>query len=130
MYVFNLINRTKLCSLLATFFNTQQIFQSWLNVVVRVIWRRDVGQRQINVETTFFMSTLKFTTLNNVESTFSISTLMLTTLGNVETILLFSTSRFTTLVNVETTLWIWPFSKSSKEQKIFLSFKKKLDWFD
>ena len=31
--------------------------------------RRDVGQRQINVETTLRISTLKFTTSNNVEST-------------------------------------------------------------
>ena len=35
IYVFNLINFTKLCSLLATFVNTQETFQRGLNVVVR-----------------------------------------------------------------------------------------------
>ena len=124
IYVFNLINYTKLCSLLATFVNTQETFQRGLNVVVRVIWRRDVGQCQINVETTFCMSTLKFTTLNNVKSTLSISALILTTSENVETMLLFSTSSFIALINVEKT-WIWPFSKSWKEKiNIFESQKK------
>ena len=32
------------------------------HVVFGLIWRRDVAQRQINVETTLRMSTLKFTT--------------------------------------------------------------------
>ena len=82
IYVFNLINFTKLCSLLATFFNTQETFQRYLNVVVRVIWRRDVVQGQINVETTLSMSTLRFTMLNSIKSRLSISTLILTTLGN------------------------------------------------
>ena len=82
IYVFNLINFTKLCSLLATFFNTQETFQRYLNVVVRVIWRRDVIQGQINVETTLSMSTLRFTMLNSIKSRLSISTLILTTLGN------------------------------------------------
>ena len=50
MYVFNLITFIKLCSLLKTFFNTQQTFQRCLNIVARVIWRRDVGEYQINVE--------------------------------------------------------------------------------
>ena len=50
MYVFNLITFTKLCSLLTTFFNTQQAFQCCLNISVRVIRRRKVGQCQINVE--------------------------------------------------------------------------------
>ena len=59
MYVF----KTKLCSLSATFFNTQQTFQRCLNVAIRVIWRRDVGQCQINIETTLKISTLRFTTL-------------------------------------------------------------------
>ena len=44
--------------------------------------RRNVGQRQINVETTLCISTLKFTTSNNVESTLCISTLTWTTLDN------------------------------------------------
>ena len=125
MYVFYLINFLKLCCLLATFFNTQLTFQRCLNVVVRVIWRRDVEQSQINVETTLCMSTWKFKTLNNVESTLSISTLILTTLDNVETMLLFSKSSFTTLVNVKTTLWIWPFSKCWKEQKNIFELQKK-----
>ena len=37
IYVFNLKNFTKLCSLLATFVNTQETFQCNLNVVVRLI---------------------------------------------------------------------------------------------
>ena len=117
IYVFNLINFTKLCSLLATFVNTQETFQRCFNVVVRMRWRRNDGQYQINVETTLCMSTLKFTSLYNVKSTLSISMLILTTSGNVKTMLLFSTSSFITLINVETTLWIWPFSKGWKEQK-------------
>ena len=44
IYVFNLINFTKLYSLLATFVNTQETFQCGLNVVVRVIFRREVEQ--------------------------------------------------------------------------------------
>ena len=122
----DLINFRKLCSLSATFVNTQETFQRSLNVVVRVIWHRDVGKWQINFKTALCISMLKFTTLNNVKSTLSISTLMLTTLENVETMLLFSTSCFITLINAQTTLWIRPFSKSWKEQIIFLSFKKKI----
>ena len=49
IYVFYLINFTKLCSLLATFVNTQKTFQSSLNVSVRVIWPRDIKQYQSNV---------------------------------------------------------------------------------
>ena len=59
---------------------------------VRLIWHRDVAQRQSNVETTLCTSTLKFTTLNNVETTLYFLTLNWTTLGNVETTLSFSTS--------------------------------------
>ena len=43
IYVSSLINFTKLSSLLTTFVNTQETFQPGLNVVVRVIWHRDVG---------------------------------------------------------------------------------------
>ena len=93
-----------------------------------LIWRRNVAQRLINVETTLCTSKLKFTTLNNVESTFSISKLVLTTLDNVETTLSFSKKTFTTLGNIETTLWIWPFEKKIKSRFknkiIFLSFKE------
>ena len=126
IYVFNLINFTILCSLLATFFNTQETFQCSLNVAVRVIWRRDVGQCQSNVETTLCMSTLKSTS----NPTLSISTLILTTFDNVEKMSLFSTSSFTTSINVKTTLWIWPFSKSWKEQKHIFKLQKKDDSFD
>ena len=42
---------------------TQQTFKRQFNVAFRVIWRRNIVQRQINVETT---SMLKFITLNNV----------------------------------------------------------------
>ena len=51
----------------------QQTFQRCFNVVFRLIRRRDVGQRQINVETMLCISTLEFTTSNNVESTMFIS---------------------------------------------------------
>ena len=129
IYVFNLINFTKLCSLLAIFVNAREIFQCCLNVAVRVIWRRDIWQFQIIVETTFRISMLKFTTFNNVKSTLFISTLILTTLDNVEAMLLFSTSSFTTFFNVKTTLWIWPVSKSWKEQKKDFWASKKDDSF-
>ena len=49
---------------------SQQTFQRCFSVVLRLIWRRDVAQRQIKVETTLCTSTLEFTTLSNVESTF------------------------------------------------------------
>ena len=131
MYVFNLINFTKLCSLLATFFNTQQTFKLCLNVVVRVIRRHDVGQCQINVKTMLCMSTLKFTTLNNVELMLSISTLILTTLDNAETILLFPTLSFTTLINVETTLCEYDhFHKVEKSKKNIFELREKDDSFD
>ena len=94
---------------------TQQIFHRCFNVVFWLVQRRDVGQRQINVETTLCISALDLTTSNNVESTLCISTLIWTTLDNVETTLSFSTSSFTTLVNVETTLWRWPFLKRTKK---------------
>ena len=93
----------------------QQTFQFCFNVVFLLIQRHEVGQRQINVETTLCTSTLEFTMSNNVESTLCISTLIWTTLDNVETTLSFSTSSFTTLVNVETTLWKWPFLKITKQ---------------
>ena len=63
---------------------------------------RDVGQRQVNVETK----------LNNVESAFSVSMLILPTLEKVETTLPFSRSCFTTLTNVESALRILPHVKS------------------
>ena len=85
---------------------TQQTFQRRFDVAFRLIWRRDVAQRQINIETTLCISTL-----NNVETTLCISMLNWTKLGNVEMTLSFSTSILTTLGNVETTLRIWPFEK-------------------
>ena len=129
MYVFNLINFTKLCSLLATFFNSQQMFQHCLNVVVRLIWHCSVGQCQIKVETALCMSILKFTTLNNVESVLSISVLILTILDNLETMLLFSMPSFTALINVELMLRIWQYSKSWKEQKNIFEPQKKMTHF-
>ena len=94
----------------------------------RLVWRRDLAQRQINVETTLCTSTLKFTTFNNVETTLYILTLNWTTLDNVGTTLSFSTSIFTTLGNVETALRIWPFGKKIKpwfkNKILFLSFKE------
>ena len=62
--------------------STQQTFQRCFNVVIRLIWRRDFGQCQINVEKTFCTSTLEFAALDNVESTLSISTLIWTTLND------------------------------------------------
>ena len=55
--------------------NSQQTFQRCFNVAFWLTRRRDVGQRQINIETTLCISTLKFTTSNIVESTLCISTL-------------------------------------------------------
>ena len=56
---------------------TQQTFQRFLNNIIFRLRRREVEQRQINIETMLCTSTLKFTTLNNVEveSMLSISTL-------------------------------------------------------
>ena len=56
-------------------FYTQQTFQRCFNVVFWLTRRCDVGQCQINIETTLCISTMKFTTFNNVESTLCISTL-------------------------------------------------------
>ena len=127
IYVFNLINFTRLCSLLVSFINTQETFQCGLNVVVRLIWRRNVRQSQVNVETLLCMSTLKFTTLNNVNLALPISVLILTTLDNFEKLLVFSTSSFTTLI--KTTLkqrcQYDHFQKVEKSKKIFLNFKKR-----
>ena len=53
-----------------------QTFQRCFNVDFWLIRRRDLGQRQINVETTLCISTLEFTTSNNVESMLCISTLI------------------------------------------------------
>ena len=75
----------------------------------------DVGQRQINVETTLCISTSEFITSNNVESMLCISTLIWTTLDNLETTLSFSALIWTTLANVETTLWKWPFLKRKRQ---------------
>ena len=52
------------------FITSQQTFQSRFNFVFRLIWRCDVAQRQINIDTTLCTSTLKFTTLNNIETRF------------------------------------------------------------
>ena len=62
---------------------SQQAFPRCFNIVFWLIWRHDVGQRQINVETTLYISTLEFTTSKNVESTLRISALMWITLDNV-----------------------------------------------
>ena len=125
IYVFNLISFTKLLSLSATSFNAQETFQRGLNVVVRVISRRDVGQYQIKVETTFCMSTLKFTPLNNVKPTLSISILILTTLDSVEKCFYFqrrvSQRRSTSKHCCEND----HFQKSWKEQKNIFELQKK-----
>ena len=89
----------------------QQIFERRFNVVFRLIWRRDVVQRQINVETTLCTSDLKVITFNNVETTLCILKLNWTTLDNVGTTLSFSTSIFTTLRKAKTTLQIWQLEK-------------------
>ena len=94
---------------------TQPTFQPCFDVAFWLIWHRDVGQCQINVEVTLCISKLKFTTSNNVESTLCISMLMWTTLDNVQTTLSFSASSFTRLVNVETTLGKWSFPRRTKK---------------
>ena len=58
---------------------TQQTFQRRFNVGFRLIWRRDVAQRQINIETTLFISTLNLTALYVVETTFFFLTSIFTT---------------------------------------------------
>ena len=58
---------------------TQQTFQRRFKVVFRLIWRRDVAQRQINIETRLFISKLNLTTLYIVETTFSFLTSIFTT---------------------------------------------------
>ena len=93
---------------------SQQTFQRCFNVVFCLIQRRDVGQRQINVETTLHISTLEFTTSNNVKSMLYISTLIWNNVRQRRDIVV-STSSFTALVNVETTLWKWPFLKITKQ---------------
>ena len=130
LYYLFIIYFSKLCSLLATFINAQEIFQRDLNLVVRVIWRGNVNQCQINVEITLFMSTLKFTSLNDVKLTLSNSTLILTTVDNVETMLSFSTLNFRMLMNVEKALWVWLFSKNWKQQKDIFELQQKDDSFD
>ena len=52
---------------------SQQTFQRCFNVVFWLMRLRDVGQRQIKVETTLCTSTLKCATSNNIESTLCIS---------------------------------------------------------
>ena len=47
---------------------TQQSFQRCFKVAFWLIRRRDVGQRQINVETMLCILTLEFTTSNKFES--------------------------------------------------------------
>ena len=99
--------------------------QCGFNVFIRLMWRRDVRQRQIKVESKMCLSKSKFLTLNNVDSTLPMSTVILARLGNVKTMLLFSTLSFTTLINIETTLWLWPFAKNWKEQKDIFELKEK-----
>ena len=94
---------------------SQQTFQRCFNVVFRLVRRRDVRPRQINVEPTLCILTLEFTMSNNVESMLCISTLIWTTLDNVETTLSFSTLICTTLVNIETAFWKWQFLKRTKQ---------------
>ena len=109
----------------------QQIFQRRFNVVFRLIWRRDVAQRQINVESTLRTSELKFTTFNNVETTLCILKLNWTTLDNVGTTLSFSISIFTTFSKAETTLQIWQLKKKlsldSQRKSYFWASRNMLD---
>ena len=51
-------------------------FQRCFKVVFKLMLRRDVGQRQINVETTLCISTFEFTTSKNVESNCVFKTLI------------------------------------------------------
>ena len=97
---------------------TQQAFQCCFDVGFRLIWRRDVVQRNINVETTLRTSTLDSTTLDNVKSTLSISTLIWRTLGNVETTLPFAMLICTTLSHLETALWMWPLKKWKNKLRV------------
>ena len=104
--------------------NNLRTFQRRFNVAFRLIWRRDIAQRQSNVETTLCTSTLTFTTFNNIETTLRISTLNWTTLDNVETTLSFSTSisqRWTT--SKQCCKYDHSIKPQFKSKIIFLSFK-------
>ena len=105
IYVFNLMNFRKFCSLLATFVNAQETIQRGLNVVARVIWRRNVEQCETNVEAKLLMSTLKFATFNNV---YYFNVIYIRQRWNNAVI--FNVE----FHNVETTLWIWQSSKKWK----------------
>ena len=88
----------------------QQTFQRCFNVVVRLIWRHNVGQHQINAQTMLHTSTLDFRMLSSLGSTLSVSTLICTMLAKEERTL-FLTSIYTTFSQAKTTLWIWPLKK-------------------
>ena len=122
MYFFILINFTKSCRLLATFFKTNKTFQHCLNIVVKVIWLCDVGQCWNKFETTLCMYTLKFTTLNNVKLTLSVSKLILTTLDNAETMLLVWTS---SLQRRKNALFMIIFIKLKRAKLYFRASKKR-----
>ena len=100
-------------------------------MILRLIWRRDVGQPQISDERMLRTSTLEFTTLNNVESALSISTLISTTLDNVKKTLSFQRpflQRWTISKQrreYEHLLGIKKTNLESRRNKIFLSFKQK-----
>ena len=83
-------------------------------MILRLIWRRDVGQPQISDERMLRTSTLEFTTLNNVESALSISTLISTTLDNVKKTLSFQ----------RPFLQRWTISKQRREYEHLLGIKK------
>ena len=105
-------------NLLAEFIKKFLFLKQSVKMNFSLVWRHNMDQHQINVETTLSISMLEFTISSNVKSTLCISTLMWATLDNVEavkTTLSFLTSNFATLVNVKTTLRKWTFPKRAKK---------------
>ena len=105
----------------------QQTSQRFFDVLFRLMWRRDIGQCQINVETTLCTKcwNLQCWAMSNQRCLFR---RLIWTLVKVETTLSFLTSISSTLGYVEIALWIWPFVKKIKNKiraknKILLSFK-------
>ena len=83
-----------------------------------LIWRRDIGQCQTNVETILCTSTMKFTTLTNVESAcyFSVD---INNVGQHRITLSFPKSSFATLISVARRFSVSKYAKC---------WKIKLEW--
>ena len=102
------------------------MFQLCFNVVLRLIWCRDIGKCQIKVELT--LSTLRFITLNNVKTMLCwtiFSVLIWTKWDNVETAFKFSLSIFATLHNVVNNVVNMTIRKKKKK----INLKSRAKWY-